>query len=100
AKDDYLVYNYNRFQACRFGMDGSLVHSKSHEIISLREDILTTLRKIEPYSEELGSLDALTHLSQATHQISDANYLRQQYMSRGSTEGIVESALRRFRGAE
>jgi carboxylate-amine ligase len=100
AKDDYLVYNYNRFQACRFGMDGSLVHSKSHEIISLREDILTTLRKIEPYSEELGSLDALTHLSQATHQISDASYLRQQYMSRGSTEGMVEGALRRFRGAE
>ena len=26
AEDDYLVYNYNRFQACRFGLDGTIVH--------------------------------------------------------------------------
>lgn len=26
AEDDYLVYNYNRFRACRFGMNVSLVH--------------------------------------------------------------------------
>ncbi len=24
VEDDYLVYNYNRFQACRFGLDGPL----------------------------------------------------------------------------
>jgi hypothetical protein len=31
VEDDYLVYNYNRFQACRFGLDGVLVHPKSHD---------------------------------------------------------------------
>ncbi|MBI1834984.1 MAG: glutamate--cysteine ligase, partial [Burkholderiales bacterium] len=46
AEDDYLVYNYNRFQACRFGLDGTLVHPKTYESMSLREDILTTLRKL------------------------------------------------------
>ena len=29
AEDDYLVYNYNRFQACRFGLDGVVVHPKT-----------------------------------------------------------------------
>jgi carboxylate-amine ligase len=28
-EDDYLVYNYNRFQACRFGLDGTLVHPQT-----------------------------------------------------------------------
>src|SRR5690606_14476553 len=62
AEDDYLVYNYNRFQACRFGMDGTIVHPKDHGTMSIREDILTTLRKMEPYAEELGSVPALEHL--------------------------------------
>ncbi|WP_412755677.1 glutamate-cysteine ligase family protein, partial [Legionella longbeachae] len=43
-EDDYLVYNYNRFQACRFGLEGTIIHPKTYEPILLREDILTTLR--------------------------------------------------------
>jgi len=97
AEDDYLVYNYNRFQACRFGLDGSLVHPKTHETFSLREDILTTLRKMEPYAEMMGGLPALMHLYRIVHEGSDANYLRQQYIERGSTESMVDAAIRRFR---
>ena len=97
AEDDYLVYNYNRFQACRFGLDGTLVHPKSHETLSIREDILTTLRRMEPYAEKAGSLRALEHLYKAAHIGSDATYLRQEYAARGSTEGMVDAAIRRFR---
>jgi carboxylate-amine ligase len=98
ADDDYLVYTYNRFQACRFGLDGIIVHPKTYEPLSLREDILTTLRKLEPHAEALNGLDALQHLYQTTHQGSDATYLRQQYMERGSVEGVVASAIQRLRG--
>lgn len=97
TEDDYLVYNYNRFQACRFGLDGTLVHPKSHETLSLREDILTTLRHIEPHAEALGSLAALEHLYTVIHEGSDASYLRKQYVERGGTEGMVDSAIRKFR---
>ncbi|HVK95036.1 MAG TPA: YbdK family carboxylate-amine ligase [Noviherbaspirillum sp.] len=97
AEDDYLVYNYNRFQACRFGFDGSIVHPKSHETLSIREDILTTLRKMEPYAEKLGGLPALEHLYQATHVGNDAHYLRHEYAASGSTEGMVNAAIQRFR---
>ena len=55
VEDDYLVYNYNRFQACRFGLDGNVVHPKTYESMSLREDILATIRQLEPHSETLES---------------------------------------------
>ncbi|HEY8607129.1 MAG TPA: YbdK family carboxylate-amine ligase [Noviherbaspirillum sp.] len=96
-EDDYLVYNYNRFQACRFGLDGTLVHPQSHESLSIREDILATLRKLEPHAEKLGSTAALEHLYQVSHSGSDAHFLRQERMNSGSTEGMVDAALQRFR---
>ena len=97
AEDDYLVYNYNRFQACRFGLDGTMVHPKTHETLSIREDVLTTLRKMEPFAEQLGGSAALEHLYRAAHSGSDASYLRQQYAERGSAAGMVDAAIRRFR---
>jgi carboxylate-amine ligase len=97
-EDDYLVYNYNRFQACRFGLDGTIVHPQSHETLSLREDILTTLRHLEPHAQALGSQAALDHLYQETHLGSDAHRLRLAFEEAGSAEGIVDAALRRFRG--
>jgi len=96
-EDDYLVYNYNRFQACRFGLDGTLVHPQTHETISLREDILTTLRHLEPHAKALGSEAALEHLYEETHTGSDATFLRAAHEEGGSNEGIVDAALRRFR---
>ncbi len=97
VEDDYLVYNYNRFQACRFGLDGVIVHPKSYEQISLREDILATVRRIQPQAEALGCPGALEHIYQTTHEGSDASYLRREYQDRGSVEGMVDAALQRFR---
>jgi carboxylate-amine ligase len=97
AEDDYLVYNYNRFQACRFGLDGTIVHPKTYESLSLREDILTTLRRMDVYAENLGGSAALNHLVAATHTGSDAHFLREQFNTSGSVEGVVDAALQRFR---
>jgi glutamate---cysteine ligase / carboxylate-amine ligase len=98
AEDDYLVYNYNRFQACRFGLEGAITHPKTYETMSLREDILATLRKMERHAEALGSVDALRHLSAMAVEGSDASFLRRQYEHQGSAEGMVNAAIRRFRG--
>ncbi|HEY0858767.1 MAG TPA: YbdK family carboxylate-amine ligase [Albitalea sp.] len=99
-EDDYLVYNYNRFQACRFGLEGAIVHPKSYESTSLREDILATLRRIEPQAQACGSLAAIEHLRAVTHEGSDASFLRRQYQERGSSEGMVDAAIARFRGGD
>ncbi|MGH8758514.1 MAG: YbdK family carboxylate-amine ligase [Burkholderiales bacterium] len=97
AESDYLVYNYNRFQACRFGLDGTLVHPKSYEALPLREDILTTVRKIQAHAEACGATPALEHVYSAAHMGSDASFLRRQYDESGSAEGMVNAAIGLFR---
>ena len=98
VEDDYLVYNYNRFQACRFGLDGAITHPKTYATTSLREDILSTLRQMAPHGEALGSSAGLQHLTDAATNGSHAHYLRSQYQCQGSTEGMVDAAIRAFRG--
>jgi carboxylate-amine ligase len=98
VEDDYLVYNYNRFQACRFGLDGAITHPKTYETMALRDDILATLRLLQPHAEALGSVAALEHLSAAAMGVSDAAYLRLEYERQGSCEGMVNAAIQRFRG--
>jgi carboxylate-amine ligase len=97
-EDDYLVYNYNRFQAARFGLDGVITHPKTYEQIPLRDDILATLRLMEPHAEFLGSMEALVHLADAASGGSDSSFLRAQYERQGSCEGMVNAAIQRFRG--
>lgn len=97
VEDDYLVYNYNRFQACRFGMDGTLVHPQSHEPLSVREDIAATLQKMQPYAESLGSLPAIEHLYKANEAGNDAVLLQREYKQSSSAEGMVNEAILRFR---
>jgi carboxylate-amine ligase len=96
-EDDYLVYNYNRFQACRFGLDGTLVHPQRHEPVVLRDDILATLRRLEPHYAALGSEAALAQLRRDIALGSDADYLRQAFREGGSREAVVDAALERFR---
>ena len=96
AENDYLVYNYNRFQACRFGLDGTIVHPKGYESVSLREDILATLDLLRDRMVP-GDTMMLAHLGQVAQEGSDASYLRRAYEERGSSEGMVDAAIARFR---
>ncbi len=98
VEDDYLVYNYNRFQACRFGLDGSITHPKTYENVPMREDILATLDTMLPHAEALGSVDALKHLAAAVQDGSDATILRRHVEREGSVEGMVNAAIQHFRG--
>jgi len=101
VEEDYFVYNYNRFQACRFGLEGILVHPRTHESSTLREDILATLRRIQPHAATLGSEEALVEIHRvAAHAGNDAGDLRRRHAEAGSVEGVVDAAVRRFRSIE
>ncbi|MBN2692004.1 MAG: glutamate--cysteine ligase, partial [Burkholderiaceae bacterium] len=63
-KDDYLVYTFNRFQACRFGLDGEIVDPKTKERHKLRDDILRTLDQVQPHARGLGAEAAIEMLRQ------------------------------------
>jgi glutamate---cysteine ligase / carboxylate-amine ligase len=96
AENDYLVYNYNRFQACRFGLEGLVVHPKSYDSVPLRDDILSTVDRLDARSGP-GASAALDHVRRVCTEGSDASFLRQQYEGRGSSEGMVDAAISRFR---
>jgi len=94
---DYLVYNYNRFQACRFGLEGTLVHPKSYEALPLREDIVATARRIQRHAESCGATVAIEHVRNAAMNDNDAAFLRSARADSGSAEGMVDSAVHAFR---
>ena len=97
AESDYLVYNYNRFQACRFGLEGTLVHPKGYDATLLREDIITTLGKVRRHAQALSGTAALDHLELAARTGSDATILRKRYRESGSAHGMVGAAMEMFR---
>ncbi len=101
CEDDYLVYSYNRFQACRFGLDGIVVHPRTHESRPLREDILDTIERVGQHAAVLGGEAALAEIrSIAAREGNDAGFLRRMRAEEGSVQGIVDAAVRRFRERE
>jgi carboxylate-amine ligase len=70
--------------------------------MSLREDILATLRRVELDAEVLRSRAALDEIRAIVGHGNDAAFLRREYKEEGGVQGMVESAVLRFRdgGAE
>jgi len=98
-EDDYLVYTYNRFQACRFGLDGMMVNPKTREQISIREDILATLRRIEPHFAALRSGAAHDEIERtAAREGNHASFLRRQFAQSGTVQGVVRASVDSMRG--
>ncbi len=96
-EDDYLVYNYNRFQACRFGLEGVIVDPRSYEQRVLRDDIDATLQRILPAVRELGGDPLIAGIERVLAQGNDASLLRSVHEEQCSLEGVVERAARQFR---
>jgi len=94
-EDDYLVYTFNRFQACRFGLDGTYVDPGTGEHTPLREHILMTLRAIENHASELDADEACVALKQEIRQRgNDAQWiLQQQEKERSLPEVVRRQAL-------
>jgi carboxylate-amine ligase len=94
AEDDYLVYTYNRFQASRFGLDGHLVNPKTLETMGIREDILATLRLLQPHASALQSLPAMDEIERAAGRDGNhARHLRRCYAESGSVQGVVHASV-------
>jgi glutamate---cysteine ligase / carboxylate-amine ligase len=98
-EDDYMVYTYNRFQACRFGLDAVYVEPATGEHMPLRDHIVRTLRQIAEHGRRLGASRGLQLLGEDTELgTNDARWLREkQGRERLLAEVVRQSALR-FRG--
>ncbi|GGB96444.1 putative glutamate--cysteine ligase 2 [Oxalicibacterium flavum] len=90
VQDTYLTYSYNRFQACRFGLNGALINPIAGTQSSIQEDILQTFDLIADSAEALGTADAITLLRNRIRDLqSDATWLRASYEKSGSLSDVV-----------
>ena len=100
AEDDYLVYTYNRFQACRFGMDALYVDPATGQHMPLREHILMTLQKVEQHPAALGASSFMHILKSSVERgENDARWLRERQAEESMLAEVIRQAAQRFRGS-
>ena len=88
--DLYLVYNYNRFQACRFGFAANFINPYDESHSNLRDDLIVTLKFLAPHSEALESGAALNQLlDEAAARRNDSSWLREQLKKSGSLNDVA-----------
>ena len=98
-EDDYLVYTYNRFQACRFGMDAVYVDPGTGQHMPLSEHIVQTMDQIAEHAARHGGSAALQMLRKdvvAGH--NDARWLREHQAREQLLAEVSRQASLRFRG--
>jgi carboxylate-amine ligase len=99
TEEMYLPYTYNRFQACRFGLDGELIDPHTYVKRSLTEDVLLTLDAIAVHGRELEAEEGLRVVSTMVHGGgNDARWLRESYAASRSLPDLVYRQAGRWRG--
>jgi carboxylate-amine ligase len=99
--EEYHVYDYNRFQASRFGFGARIADVRSGRPVSLRDDILGVLEALGKYAERLGSSAALELLwRRAEAQVNDAQWMRTRKLSDGSLADVVRAMCGRWAGVQ
>ncbi len=100
-EDDYMVYTYNRFQACRFGLDAVYVDPSSGEHMPLREHIVHTLRRIDAHAQDIGATTAVDMLRLAADLgANDSRWLRETQGRERLLAEVVRRGAERFRGGK
>ena len=98
-EDDYLVYTYNRFQACRFGLDAAYVDPATGQHMLLRDHILMTLQHVSGHADALGAGAFLHRLQVSTERgENDARWLRERQGKEALLAEVIRQAAQRFRG--
>ena len=99
VEDDYLVYTYNRFQACRFGLDAVYVDPATGGHMPLREHILLTMRQIEGHAATVGATQSIGLLRRSVEQAdNDSRWLRERQGEERLLAEVIRQAAKRFRG--
>ncbi len=99
TEDDYLPYTFNRFQACRFGLDGVFVDPKTGEHRLLRDDILATLASLEIHAMELQAEEAIRLIRvELARDGNDATWIRAAYERERLLPEVVRQQCLRWGG--
>jgi len=95
----YRVYGYNRFQACRFGFDATLVDPHTRSQARLRDHLIASLARLAPDAEALGTAEALHALLRAAEmEANDSRWLRERLGETRSLNDVVRLQSERWSG--
>ena len=101
SRTTYLVNSHNRFEACRYGLRGTVVDPYVSRKTAIGEDILETVAKIAPYAARLGCGALIDELASGVRSgESDAAWLRRRHEARGSLADVVRDACSRWEAAQ
>jgi len=88
----YDVYDYNRFQACRFGYGARIADPLTGESASLRAQLLDTLELLAPWARQLNSSEAIELLhARAAAEANGASWMRARFGELGSLAEVVRA---------
>lgn len=88
---DYLLYKFNRFQACRYGLEGVITDPHTGDRRPLTEDTLRLLEKIAPSAHKMGASSAIEALHhQVVSGLNEAQLMRDFVADGGSLIGLVK----------
>ncbi len=98
-EDEYLPYTFNRFQACRHGLDAAFVDPGTGERRPLREDILQSFDDLEAHAIELKADGVLADLRQELLGFgNDATWIRETQADASSLSEVVRLQAHRWAG--
>jgi len=95
TEDAYLVYSFNRFQACRFGLRGVLVDPLTRERLPISQDIRNTVAVIGRQASASEQV-ALREILRCVEDGNDATWLRARFAESGALGMVVQAQTRRF----
>lgn len=95
GNDLYYLYNQNRFEASRYGFEGTFINPYTMKHGLIIDDIFDTAEKIKKYTSQLGNTDYVDQLlNDATDKINDSFVLLNILKKVGSLPKVVEEQCR------
>ena len=99
TEDDALPYTYNRFQACRFGLDAVFVDPGSGDTRPLRDELDAVFTRLEGHAAALRAEDAIALLRAGlAGQGNDAAWIRRTQADERLLAEVVRQQVQRWAG--
>ena len=88
--DQYLIYEYNRFQASRYGFAGDFINPYNLRHATISNDIINTIKTIKKYIHRLNNTNLINRLKKdVLANVNDATLSRNIYKKTHSFSKMV-----------
>jgi carboxylate-amine ligase len=99
SQDVYRVYSFNRFTACRYGMQAGFIDAHARSRRLLKEDIAETVAALASHAEALDTGSALAEIeANLANGQNDSGWLRDTFKQAKSLSDVVRLQSRLWAG--